>query len=326
VKSLDDPRVEVRRAAATGLGILPWDRASGPKDPSAEAALAKATDPEAKKALEELLARMAEERADDLATPVRDVSNRLARVLIHDRDRSVRGAAAIALGRLARGTDAPLAVRILVADLAKAQPGVREHELLALAISRDPLAFEPCATNALSATAAPTTRAAAVIGLGLLEASAGAPVARRVLETDGNGIVRGYAAVALGLLRDRGSHAAIRRAFDRSKTPDARGQFAIALGLLGDPADSKALVDRLEETGDVGLQWNLVQALRLLGDGSRTEQLLRLAERDEFDNASQAVRALAGILAPGDGAKPALVAAFDHITADDYLLAYVVDP
>jgi HEAT repeat protein len=147
-----------------------------------------------------------------------------------------------------------------------------------------------------------------------------------VLTDEPNPEVRGYAAVALGMLKDTSALRLIRRDFDTTKSMDATGQLAIALGLYGEAPDGVRITTRFARGGSRVLEFNLVEALRLLGQVGPAKVLLAVAEDPEADAAPQAARALSSILAPNDGGKPERVKAFDHISGEDYLLAYVVDP
>lgn len=324
VASIDDQRVEVRRAAVTGLGILPW--AVSAPDAGALAALRRAGGSESAEALEAMIQRLSSERTDALLDgPIRDACLRLGRVLLKEHDRSVRAAAAVSLGRIARASGSPNAVRLLVADLARTRD-LREYVLIALAISRDVRAVPICVDALRAPSAPPTTRAAAAIALGILGAELARSPLQRVLLDDANPQVRGYAAVALGMLEDASALGPIRRGFETTRSVDAAGQFAIALGLFGEAQDGTRLATRFARGGSRPLLVNLVEALRLLGQVGPTKALLAIAEDSESDAAPQAARALAGILAPNDAGKPERVRAFDHIQGEDYLLAYVVDP
>ncbi len=324
IASIDDARVEVRRAAATGLGILPW--AVAPPDTATIETLRRAGETESAEALEAMLTRLTSERTDALLDgPIRDACLRLGRILLNEHDRSVRAAAAISLGRIARASNSQSAVRILIADLARTRD-LREYDLIALAMSRDPRALRHCLDALKKPGSQATTRAAAAVALGIL----GSPVAQGPLESmltdDANPEVRGHAAVALGMLKDTSALRLIRHGFDTAGNVDAVGQFAIALGLFGDVRDGERLTTRLARGGSGLLQFNLAEALRLLGQVGTTKALLAIAENPESDAAPHATRALASILAPNDGGKPERARAFDHIGGEDYIVAYVIEP
>ena len=322
--SIEDSRVEVRRAAATGLGILPW--ATATPDAATLSALRRTGENESAEALEGLLERLGAERADALRDgPAREACLRLGRVLLRERDRSVRAAAAVSLGRIARAIDAPIAVGILLADLARTRD-LREYDLLALGISHDARALPRCLAALRANDSAPTTRAAAAIALGLFGAEIAVTPLARVLADDASPEVRGYVAVSLGMLKSTSSLVAIRKGFDTSRNLDAVGQFAVSLGLFGETKDGDRLTARLARGGSPVLQFNLAEALRLLARPGPTKALLAIAEDSESDAGVQAARAIAAILAPNDGGKPERVKAFDHIGGEDYLLGYVVDP
>ncbi|MFO0934267.1 MAG: hypothetical protein U1E39_16395 [Planctomycetota bacterium] len=316
---LDDRRVEVRRAAAQALGVLPW--AVPPADGAARAP----RDRETSEALEKMLERLQGERLAALEAPVREACVRLGRVLLRERDRSVRAAAAVSLGRIARAADAGVAVRLLLAEVRR-DGDLREHAMLALAIANAPEAVPVFQRALLDGRAAATTRAAAAIALGLAGATQGIDLLRRTLADDPNPQVRGYAAVALGMLRDAASAPLARRQFDTTANVEARGQFGIALGLLGRRDDATALADRLGRGGSAATLWNLVEAIRLAARTHPVDALLAIAEDPDTDAAPEAVRALAAILAPNDGGKPDRVKSFDHLHAEEYLLGYVIDP
>lgn len=316
---LDDRRVEVRRAAAQALGVLPW------ATPAADAPARAPRDAEAAEALEKMLERLADERAAALEAPLRETCVRLGRVLLRERDSSVRAAAAISLGRIARAAEAGVAVRLLLAEVRR-DGDLREHAMLALAIARAPEAVPVFQRALADPRAAATTRAAAAISLGLAGAGRGTDALRRALADDPNPQVRGYAAVALGMLRDDASAPLVRSHFDRTANVEARGQFGIALGLLGRREDATALAARMAQGGSAATLWNLVEALRLAARTHPADALLALAEDPDTDAAPEAVRALAAILAPDDGGKPDRVKSFDHLHAEEYLLGYVIDP
>lgn len=324
VAALSDRQVEVRRAAATGLGVLPW--AAPAVDATPVAALRQAGDVETAEALEAMLARLAEDRAMALREgPARETCVRLGRVLLSEHDRSVRAAAAISLGRIARSAGATSAARILLADLARTRD-LRQYELLALGISRDPLGIPACLAALRAEKSPPTTRAAAAIALGLAGVRPAVSALVGLLEDDPSPDVRGFAAVALGMVGEPSSLPAIRAAFSRVKSPDATSNLAIALGLFGDRRDAAMIAERLERGGSRRQLFNLVEALRLAGRTGPTAALAKVAEDSESDASTDAIRAIAGILAPNDGGKAARAPAFDHLSAEDYLLAYVVDP
>ncbi|MBL9087152.1 MAG: hypothetical protein JNM10_08405 [Planctomycetia bacterium] len=316
---LDDRRVEVRRAAAQALGVLPWAA------PAADAAARAPHDAEAAEALEKMLERLQDERTAALEVPVRETCVRLGRVLLRERDRSVRAAAAISLGRIARAAEAGVAVRLLLAEVRR-DGDLREHAMLALAIARAPEAAPVFQRALVDPRAAATTRAAAAISLGLAGTGQATDLLRRALADDPNPQARGYAAVALGMLRDDASAPLVRSHFDRTANVEARGQFGIGLGLLGRRDDATALAARLAQGGSAATLWNLVEALRLAARTHPADALLALAEDPDTDAAPEAVRALAAILAPDDGGKPDRVKSFDHLHAEEYLLGYVIDP
>ncbi len=251
---LDDRRVEVRRAAAQALGVLPWAA------PGADVASSAPRDAEAAEALEKMLERLQDERAAALEAPLRETCVRLGRVLLRERDRSVRAAAAVSLGRIARAAEAGVAVRLLLAEVRR-DGDLREHAMLALAIAHAPEAVPVFLRALVDPRAAATTRAAAAIALGLAGATQGTDPLRRALTDDANPQVRGYAAVALGMLHDAPSAPRIRHLFDTTANVEARGQFGIALGLLGRRDDATALADRLAQGGSAATLWNLVEAL-----------------------------------------------------------------
>lgn len=318
-RMLDDRRVEVRRAAAQALGVLPW------AVPAADGAARPVRDADASEALEKLLERLVAERAEALEAPAREACVRLGRVLLHERDRSVRAAAALSLGRIARATGNGVAVRLLLAEVRR-DGDLREHAMLALAVADAPEAVPLFQRALLDGRAAATTRAAAATALGLAGATQGVDLLRRTLADDPNPQVRGYAAVALGMLHDLASAPLVRRQFDTTANVEARGQLAIALGLFGRRDDATALAARLAKGGDPGTLWNLVEALRLAARTHPVDALLAVAEDPDADAAPEAVRALASVLAPNDGGKADRVKSFDHLHAEEYLLGYVIDP
>jgi HEAT repeat protein len=128
------------------------------------------------------------------------------------------------------------------------------------------------------------------------------------------------------MLHDDASVRLVRHAFETTRNVEARSQLAVALGLFGRAEDAVTLADRMAKGGSTAVLWNLVEALRLAGRTQAVDRLLSIAEDPDTDAAPDAVRALAAILAPNDGGKPDRVKSFDHIHAEEYLLAYVIDP
>jgi len=217
---------------------------------------------------------------------------RLGVALEADRDRFVASMAAISLGRIAGQVDSPLAVRLLERDWARRRPAVREFDLLALALARAPSALDAAASELRDERAAPTTRCAAAIAVGLLADSRGRAALREVLRSDTHPVVRGYTAMAIGMLGDESARDELRAIVQRARSPQAVAYAALGLSLIARHADAEAILQRLAQTDDELVGPNLVHALRLAGDRRLVDELVAIVSNSATPGRRWAISAL----------------------------------
>jgi HEAT repeat protein len=183
--------------------------------------------------------------------------------LLGDRDRLVRGAAALALGDLVRAPDPEAAGRLL-AFLEKEED--------------------------------PTVSAFALVSLGKTGAEAAAKELARQL-VRGKDARRAFASIGLALAV-RGAPKAvgrerIREAFRLDRAPERRGAHAIALGLAEERAEAPAVSKAYRDAASLSQRVELSEALALFRAGEGREALLEMLERDRSNvGRSQAAFAL----------------------------------
>jgi HEAT repeat protein len=276
-KCLDDREVEIRRSATIALGILDY-RTQAERDIAAliapyEGDLIPAEIATKVTALKALIPAQRE----PVEAQIRDVVKRLVHVMEGDSDTFTAGMAAIALGRIASQADAPLATRMIAANLKKERNVVREYQILALAIAKAPEAFDVAIEGMTGKNRQPTTQSAAAIALGILGDAKGNEPLRRVLEEDKNPVMRGYAAMALGILGDDKSQGPILAMLKTTKSPEAMSYGALGLGLLGKKSGGDVLVKRLTETTEGDVAAYTVYSLGLMKDRSKLDALVEIA-------------------------------------------------
>lgn len=134
---------------------------------------------------------------------------------------------------------------------------------------------------------ASSSRAAAVLGLGLSGHVSSGFVARTVLKSPAkyHGIVQGYATLALGIAGDDGAIPLLRERLTLAQaSPEGTMQACIALGLVGGPDDAVGLVELLEyneakiESWQARPVWGAaVVGLGVLGERIVLQRLMELA-------------------------------------------------
>ncbi len=191
--------------------------------------------------------------------------------LLGDRDRMVRGAAALALGDLVRAPDAEAAEKLI------AYVGKEEDT---------------------------TASAFALISLGKAAGeTATEDLARRVVR--GRDTLRSFASIGLGLAL-RGGRESIERerlrdSFRNDRAPERRGAHAIALGLAEQRAEAATVAKVYREAASLSQRVELAEALALLGGGEGREALLEKLGRDRSNfGRSQAAFALGFYCDPQD--------------------------
>jgi HEAT repeat protein len=295
--ALDDRHVEVRRAAAMGLGVLDW-RTAAEREIAAlrdEAGRRDAPAPDFSDRLA-VLGALVESQRDAMDGVVEKAVRRLAKAVDRDRDRFTRSMALVSIGRIARETDSGVGHGVLEREHARGRHAQREFALLALALARAPEAGPLALAELAKAGNAPTTRGAAAVALGLLgDASADAALLAAMAE-DAHPTIRGYAALALGMIGTESSSAPLRAFFATARSPEAIGWGALGLALLGRRQDGDLFVKRLSEGANDVIGWNLVHALRLHGDRSSLPSLLALARDGRTDVSELAVLAIGYVL------------------------------
>jgi HEAT repeat protein len=295
--ALDDRRVEVRRAAAIGLGVLDWRTAAereiaGLRE---EAARREVPVPDFPARLAALGALVESQRDARDAAAERAV-RRLAKALDRDRDRFTRSMALLSIGRIARETGSGVGVGVLEQEHARGEHAQREFALLALALCRAPEAGVAAAEALAGSGFAPTTRGAAAVALGLLGDPSADAVLLEAMAEDAHPTVRGYAALALGMIGSDSSAAPLRAFVATARSPESVGWGALGLALLGRRADADLLVKRLSEAANDVIGWNLVHALRLHGDRASLPSLVAIAREGRSDVAELAVLAMGYVL------------------------------
>lgn len=138
---------------------------------------------------------------------------------------------------------------------------------------------------------ASSSRAAAVLGLGLSGHESGGFVLRTVLKRPArfHHLLHGYAALALGIAGDGGAAVLLReRLAVENASPEVAMQACVALGLVGGPEDAVSLVDLLEYNEQKIESWRSGQvwcaaavALGILGERVVLDRLMELAARDK---------------------------------------------
>jgi HEAT repeat protein len=290
--ALDDRQMQVRRAAAMGLGVLDWRTAAEREIDAlrreAASGQAPAADFAGRLALLGSLVEPQQEAVDGLA---HKVIRRLARAVDRDRDRFVRSMALVSIGRIGRDTESTLARTVLEREYSRNRHAQREFALLALALSRAPEAHDAAVAELGRPGAAPTTRGAAAVALGLLADPRADEVLLRAMNEDAHPTIRGYAALALGMIGSETSGEPLRAFVATARSPESIGWGALGLSLLGRRQDTALLVRRLADGATDVIGWNLVHALRLNGDRSALPHLLALAKDARSDVAELAVLA-----------------------------------
>jgi HEAT repeat protein len=165
-------------------------------------------------------------------------------------------------------------------------------------LARAPVASSAALDVLATKGAAPTTRAAAAVALGLVgDASADAALLRAMAE-DAHPTVRGYAALALGMVGTEASAAPLRAFFEQAKSPDAIGWSGIGLALFGRRQDTEAIRRRLMAGTNNVIGWNLVHALRMTADRSGLDALLDIAADERSGVQELGILAVGYVVAP----------------------------
>jgi HEAT repeat protein len=186
----------------------------------------------------------------------------------------VRGAAAIALGRVFREPDRALERRIQRIYRDERDAFVRRLMLISLgrmggAAARDLLARE-------RGHADRQQRAFAILGSAILGDVALVPEFREGLLANKDDSLRGAYAIGLGILRDRESVQLLLEQIEANKSPALRMHLIQALTLLGDGSVAPLIEDLLAKTRTVALQTTAALALGLLGTPDSSRLLLQI--------------------------------------------------
>lgn len=176
----------------------------------------------------------------------------------------LKRAAAVALGRVARATDAE-AVAVLFKTLhTEREPLVRHFAAVTLGTLADAAV---CAElRKLLPASDDADRAFLALALGIAKDEAAAPLLRKALAAERDVSRRGAYAVALGLLRDAGARAVLEAQVADHGAIWPQGYAALAIGMARITASAPVLRKELEATNDPRLRSNLAVGLGLLHD------------------------------------------------------------
>jgi HEAT repeat protein len=122
----------------------------------------------------------------------------------------------------------------------------------------------------------PSDKCAMAIALGLLDATAAAPVIFGELRDTNNKAMQGYLCVSLGLMKWSAATEEIRHIVATEIVACLRLQAATALGLMGDGAASGVLVDVLKRSRTQSVASSTAKALGVIGDRNAVAPLAAL--------------------------------------------------
>jgi HEAT repeat protein len=196
---------------------------------------------------------------------------------------NLRPWAALAAGRLARGTADPEVGRVLA-------------RLLVEERNRD-------------------TRAALALAIGLSRTTEGRPSVRRLVREGVNGRERGFAALAAALGEDEGGRPVLRQALGETVDPRVRALAGLALAVFREPQDAEPLAALFAAVDEPSVLATAALALAWNGTDGAVEALRR-----ECAGSGPAERRAAALLALGLAVSPEPVPASAAATAGwDYL-------
>jgi HEAT repeat protein len=319
--------LESARAFAAGLWAAA-DRAGGDAANSALAAgqLAKALDAPPTRDREFVQIGTAA-----LAKP-RDAGS-LPRIMaaLLDRRSELRGAAAIAAGRVIKADDAASVKKLADFVGRESDRFARRMGVVALGRIGGPTAI--AALNALPASLDRQDRCFQFLALGIAKDQKAIPALRDVFATGGDQSLRGAAAIALGLLadreymptlvkhattqkdpqllshlmwafaaaRERSAAEAIERVHGQARDFDLRSSSALALGYLGYSQAEGALLAQLQDGGSKIVRGAAATALGRLGDARLIDPLTKLVEGEKETDLTRVAAVVAlGVLGRRD--------------------------
>jgi HEAT repeat protein len=196
----------------------------------------------------------------------------LSGVLTRDKDRIVRGMAAISLGRVG-GEAAATALRHAQAEN---EASMRAYVALALGLvarnSKDD-AIAKSLIRDLTASPQSDVAGALCIAVGLTGHADAVPVLRGIVKDAKDPDVRGHAAVALGLVHDTNEGSAAVRSLLDLQVPHVQSEGAIGLGLMASRESVTALGDTLEHGTVPGTQAAAALALGRIGGADAAHRL-----------------------------------------------------
>jgi HEAT repeat protein len=190
------------------------------------------------------------------------------------RKSDVRGAAAIALGRVFRDPEVGLQRRIQRIYLNERDAFVQRLMLISLGRMGGAGAASLLARERRHGDR--QQRAFAILGSAILGDVAVVPEFRKGLQTSNDDSLRGAFAIAIGILRDRESVPLILQQIEANKSPALRVHLIQALILLGDRSAAPAVEELLAKTRTVDLQATAALALGLLGAPDSSKLLLQI--------------------------------------------------
>jgi HEAT repeat protein len=281
----------------------------------------------------------------------RDSLGDVGRILVAERDPGLRRSAAVALGRIAKATDAAAsdalmsaltddrdemvrhfaaislggfrdaAISATIRELfAGANTPSRPFLALALALAKDSDSA-PLLRAALVAETDESVKASLCISLAMLGDREAAPLLERRVRDRGLVWLQGYAALSLGILHHFPSAGMLNERLAAENDPRLRANLAVALGLLHDPAAKTYLVKTLRNEGTVYERGGAAMAMGVLRMNEAVTELV-----DVLDDAKEQdmVRAFS-LVALGLIADPSPVPKLARFSIDNnYSLA--IDP
>jgi len=196
----------------------------------------------------------------------------LSGVLTRDKDRIVRGMAAISLGRVG-GEAAATALRHAQAEN---EASMRSYVALGLGLvarnSKDD-AIAKSLIRDLTANQQSDVAGALCIAVGLSGHADGVPVLRTIVKDAKDPDVRGHAAVALGLVHDTNEGSTAVRSLLELQVPHVQSEGAIGLGLMASRESVAALGDTLDHGTVPGTQAAAALALGRIGGADAARRL-----------------------------------------------------
>lgn len=305
--AFNDKDEDVRRSAVIAAGVLDYrtdaERQIAEIRAPYEAVIGVPMTPEHEqqiKALEMLVPQQRQALSKDVREMVRDLAERM----IKDSDVFVNRMAAVSLGRIAAQTPAPEALKHLEAGYAKDQIGMREFCLLAMAMAKDPKAYDTAVEALTGKNKPPTTRAAACIAFGMLGDARADEMLRSTIEGDPHPYIRGYAALGAGMIGTRSTGKVIHQMLKTSRSPVTRAYGALGMALLGtsEGTDEIVAILRTDEVRDGFVASHMVYSLGLTKDRrpSTFDALVEKSQDDSDMYVQAATIAAIGYLATGE--------------------------